>query len=134
MDSNLINNNSSLNIEEKEKIYNNVKNSICKIVNKINDNKENYGFFCNILNRENSDIIPVLITNYTTSSLENIKTNVKLKLSLNEGKEEKNISLNDSRIYYTDENINITIIEINPKLDGINSFLDIDDNIYLKKI
>ena len=33
MDSNLINNNSSLNIEEeKEKIYNNVKNSICKIV------------------------------------------------------------------------------------------------------
>ena len=133
MDSNLINNNSSLNIEEeKEKIYNNVKNSICKIV--INDNKENYGFFCNILNRENSDIIPVLITNYTTSSLENIKTNVKLKLSLNEGKEEKNISLNDSRIYYTDENINITIIEINPKLDGINSFLDIDDNIYLKKI
>ena len=130
MDSNLINNNSSLNIEEKEKIYNNVKNSICKIV----INKENYGFFCNILNRENSDIIPVLITNYTTSSLENIKTNVKLKLSLNEGKEEKNISLNDSRIYYTDENINITIIEINPKLDGINSFLDIDDNIYLKKI
>ena len=76
----------------------------------------------------------MLITNYTTSSLENIKTNVKLKLSLNEGKEEKNISLNDSRIYYTDENINITIIEINPKLDGINSFLDIDDNIYLKKI
>ena len=40
MDSNLINNNSSLNIEEKEKIYNNVKNSICKIV--INDNKKNY--------------------------------------------------------------------------------------------
>ena len=109
MDSNLINNNSSLNIDEKEKIYNNVKNSIyklvinfinnnvknsiCKIV--INDNKENYGFFCNILNRENSDIIPVLITNYTTLSLENIKTNVKLKLLLNEGKEEKNISLQE---------------------------------------
>ena len=95
MDSNLINNNSSLNIDEKEKIYNNVKNSIYKLVNKINDNKENYGFFCNILNRENSDIIPVLITNYTTLSLENIKTNVKLKLLLNEGKEEKNISLQE---------------------------------------
>ena len=101
---------------------------------KINDNKENYGFFGNILNRENSNIIPVLITNYSTLSLENIKTNVKLKLLLNEGKEEKNISLNDSRIYYTDENINITIIEINPKLDGINSFLDIDDNIFKENI
>ena len=120
--------NSSIKIEEKEKIYNNIKSSICKIV--INDNKKGYGFFCNILNRINSNIIPVLITNYTTLSTEYIKTNEKLNILLNEEKEEKIIYLDDSRIYYTNENINITIIEINPRIDGIKDFLDLDDNIY----
>ena len=120
--------NSSINIEEKERIYNNIKNSICKIV--INDNKKGYGFFCKILNRINSNIIPVLITNYTTLSTEYIKTNEKLNILLNEEKEEKNIYLDYSRIYYTNEKINITIIEINPRIDGIKDFLDLDDNIY----
>ena len=126
----ILNNNlQTMNIEEKEKLYNNIKNAICKII--INDDKTGYGFFCKICNRDKSNIIPVLITNYTTLSLEYIKTNINLKLLLNEDKETKSIPLNDSRIYYTNEDLdlNITIIGIKPELDEINTFLEIDENI-----
>lgn len=123
-----VNINSSMNIEDKENIYKKIKSSICKIL--INNNKEGYGFFCQIMNRNKSNIIPVLITNYTTLSIEYIKTNENIKLLLNEDQEIKNIPLDDSRINYTNEEINITIIGINPKTDGINSFLEIDNNIF----
>ena len=124
----LLSNNPSMNIEERELIYKNIKNSICKII--INDNQEGYGFFCKIINREKSNLVPVLITNYSTLSLEYIKTNVTLKILLNEGQEIKYISLDEARINYTNEDINITIIEIKPKIDEINSFLEIDENLY----
>ena len=65
-------------------------------------------------------------------SLEYIKKNQNIKILLNEGKETKNLLLDDSRLYYTNEEINITIIEIKEEIDGINSFLEIDDNIYEK--
>ena len=117
-----------MNIEEKEKIYRKIKDSICKII--INDNKEGYGFFCRIQDREKSNLVPVLITNSSFLSLEYIKTNTSLKILLIEGIEEKYISLDDTRINYCNEELNIIIIEIKPKVDEINSFLEIDENLY----
>ena len=118
----------SISIEDKEKIYNNLKHSICKI--KIDDKEEKYGFLCKITNRDKNNKIPVLITNYSTLSLKYIKINKYLKISLNEDKETKNILLDDSRIYYTNKEMNITIIGIKEEIDEINSFLEIDDIIY----
>lgn len=117
-----------MSIEEKEKIYKKIKDSICKIV--INDNKDRYGFFCRIQDREKSNLVTVLIANSTFLSLEYIKTNTSLKILLNEGKEEKCILLDDTRIYYCNDELNIIIIEIKPKVDEINSFLEIDENLY----
>ena len=119
----------SITLEEKEKIYKNVKNSICKIITNDN-NEEKYGFFCKITNRDKNNLIPVLITNYSTLSLEYIKKNKNIKLLLNEGQETKYLCLDDSRVYYTNKDINITIIGIKTEIDEINLFLEIDDNIY----
>ena len=127
-----MNENISLNIEEKETIYKKIKNSICKII--INEIEVGYGFFCKICHREKSNILPFLITNYSILSLEYIKTNLNLKISLNEGNEIKTLSLNDSRIYYTNKDLNITIIEIKPDIDELNSFLEIDENIFGENI
>ena len=117
-----------MSIEEKQKIYRKIKECICKIV--IKDNKEGYGFFCRIQDRNESNFVSVLITNSSFLSLEYIKTNTSLKILLNEGKEEKYISLDDTRINYCNEELNISIIEVKPKIDEINSFLEIDENLY----
>ena len=125
-----------LSIDKRKKIYKKVINSICKII--INDIDKGYGFFCQIPNRkpdDKNDKIKVLITSTRTLSLEYIKSNIYLELLLNEGKTKKKIELNDDRIYYINEKLNLTFIEINSEFDSIdkNYFLKLDKNIYEEK-
>ena len=112
---------------EKEKILNQMRNCICKI--KLNDGTLGTGFFCKIPFPTKSKMLPVLITN---NHLIN-------ELILEKGKEpimiyihdtqKYNILYLDNRIYYTNKEYDVTFIEIKENKDGINNFLELDDNI-----
>ena len=129
---NIIDESLSFSLDKRKIIYETIINSICKIV--IDEKQKSYGFFCRIPNRKNSpnDLINILITRLSTLSLQYIKSKPYIELSLNEDKIIKKIILNDKRIYYTSENLNLTFIEIKPEVDEINSdyFLDIDEKIF----
>ena len=113
----------------KSDVLSQIENNICKIKIR-NKNLEN-GFFCVIPFLSQSSLIPVLIT-HNISEIEHIKAiEINFK-DLNNNKIEKKLNLNESRLVFTKEDINITIIEIIPNIDGINTknFLEIDENIF----
>ena len=122
--------------------------NVCKIC-KSNNNSAT-GFFCKI--PVFNSILPVLITNSHILNKDDIKVNRIIKIVLIEKEKEIEIEnkkeiekekekvidivINEPRITFTDENLDITIIEIIPEVDGINDFLEIDkevDEINLKE-
>ena len=102
-----------------------MKNCICKIYKK--DGEIGSGFFCKI--RYGEKLLPVLITNNHILNKYEIQENNIIYISLNDGKEFREIKIDNSRIKYTSEEYDTTIIEIKSK-DNINNFLEIDENIY----
>ena len=112
-------------IEATEKILEQMKNSICKII--LENGKEGNGFFCKIPKRDKYDLLPVLITNNSLiDELELKKEKNKIKISINNNEYEE-IEL-QNRITFTNKEYDITIIEIIEK--GIfNINLEIDENI-----
>ena len=99
-------------------------NYICKIC-KSNSNYNSTGFFCKI--KIFNKILPVLITTSHILNKDDIKVNRIIKIALIE--KEIQIVINEPRITFTDEKLDITIIEIFPKTDGINNFLEVDNEI-----
>ena len=73
----------------------------------------------------------VLITNNHVLSQDYLDENEIIELTINENKIKKEIKLTNKRKNYTDEDFDITIIELNPEEDLIdnNSFYDVDPNI-----
>jgi len=112
------------------KILSQLNCCICKICQS-NGNNE-IGFFCKIPFA--NSILPVLITNNHVLNKDDIRINriVKIALIVDEKEKEKEkeiqIVINEQRITFTDKDLDVTIIEIIPKVDGINDFLEIDDN------
>ena len=118
----------SLTIDEAEKILEQMKKTICKIV--LEDGKEGTGFFCSIINYS------LLITNNSFIDEAQLnKDNNKIKLYLGKNNESKEIVLKD-RIKYTNKEYNITLIEIKKEekdeIGNIN--LEIDENINENKL
>ena len=113
-----------LSIEKVEKILDQMKKSVCEINNFLS---KCTGFFCKIKIDNNKEII-VLIT-----ALHGIGNSEKLILSNKEEEETKEIILDDSRIIYNDDNLDISIIEILSS-DKINKdyCLEIDEQ-YIKE-
>ena len=110
-----------------KKIMNQMENSISKIsIEKL----QGTGFFCKIPFPDKDNKLPVFITNnhVIKGDLLN-KYNATISLQIKGEKEEKKIYLND-RIKYTNEEYDITIIEIKEK-DNIDkkSFLKLDNII-----
>ena len=103
-----------------EKILFQLKNCVCKVYS---DNNQTYtGFFCKI--PYGNKMLPVLISNN-----EIIKNNDKaIKISINDDTEFKNITINDKRIIFKYDKLNVIFIEIKPK-DKITNFIDIDDKV-----
>jgi len=97
-----------------------MKNCICKI---INVPKEGTGFFCHIRRED----ITVMITNNHIINEEILKNNSKIDISINDGFEKKEISLNNKKLY-TSKEYDITIIELNQ--DEIQYYIDLDENIF----
>ena len=114
--------------EETNIILEQMKNCICLVKN----SKEVFstGFFCSIPYKNKK--LQVLITVSFVIDKEEIKKD-SLTVSLNNGKEKKIIKLNDGRKIYINEKFYTTIIEIKPEIDKINSFLDLEDNIFQKE-
>ena len=116
-------------IEGTKKILFQMENCICKIY--LDDGKKGTGFFCKI--PFNNDLLPVLITNNHLLNENDIDNNKTIKLSINN--EVKEIEIDNSRKRYSnsDKNIDITIIEIKPNKDGIDKYLELDeDDIYIE--
>ena len=117
--------------EQTIKILNQLNKNICQICKP--NNCSATGFFCKI--QVFNLILPVLITNSDILNEDDIKVNriIKIVLIEKENKKENNkvmqIVINEPRITFRDEKLNITIIEIIPKIDGINDFLEVDDEV-----
>ena len=98
---------------------------ICKI--KAGEKKAT-GFFCKIPFPNKENMIPVFMTNNHVIN-ENILNNNNEKISIDIYDELNTKYLNlDDRIKYTNEDYDITIIEIKEK-DGIKNFLELDEKI-----
>ena len=108
-----------------KKIVEQMEKCICKI--KIN-NKQGTGFFCKIPFPDKNKILPVLITNnHILDENELSENNVEMQLFIKAEEDIKRINLN-KRMKYTNEEYDISIIEIKEK-DDIKNYIDLDDNI-----
>ena len=120
----------SLSLEAITYINEQMRKSVCKVFCK--KRKDGTGFFCKIPFLNSINRLPVLITSNLIFDEECLIKGEEIKFSLNDNEKTKVICIDDSRkIYRQNEKDGIIFIEIksNDNLD-INSFLDIDNNIF----
>ena len=120
----------SLDDQQMEKILFQMKNCICKI--KIKEKLFGTGFFCKIPFPDRFNFLPVLITCHHVIDENSLTQGSEIKFTLDNDNIKKSIVIDNSRRIYTNNDKDITIIQINPEEDEINydAFLNVDDNIY----
>jgi len=106
-----------------------LENKICKIIKTI----KGTGFFTKIPYPNKFHLLPVLITNNHILGNEDLSINNVINLTLNNDKEKRSLKIDELRKKFTDKELDVTIIEIKPKEDGINNFLDLDDDFDKEK-
>ena len=116
---------SPLNKEEIFKIYDQMNKYVCLVDL---DKYKGTGFFLNISFPMKNTIIPFLVTANHIINEDTIKENNAIVISLLDKKESRKIDIKN-RYIYTNREEDITLIEIKPSLDKINSFLDLDENV-----
>ena len=109
-----------ISLKVNEKIINQMKNSICRIYN----NDKGNGIFVKIPYK--SRLLPVLITTNHIINQDDIHKNRSISLNLNN--DIVIIKLENNRIMYTNEKLDITIIEIKENNLNIN-YLEIEDEM-----
>jgi len=120
---------SPVSVQGTKKILFQLKKCICQIC--LKNGGKGTGFFTKI--KFQNKLLPVLITNNHVLKEKDIENNEIIKLTRYNSIEKKNedisIKIDDSRIRYSNSNkdIDITIIEIKPEEDGINNYLEIDE-------
>ena len=125
--------------EQKESILNNYPNIISydcskKIIEQMERNickinigeEQGTGFFCKIPFPNQNEMLPVFITNNHVIN-KDILNKDEIELDIEEEENMKVIKLNN-RIKYTNEEYDITIIEIKEE-DNINDYLELDEVI-----
>ena len=119
-----------ISLEGTSKIKEQMKTCIFKIfVSNKEDKIKGSGFFC-IIPFQNKNF-PVMITNSHVLNEEILKKEKFISLELNNLI--KRIQINDNRKIYTNQNYDITIIEIIPEKDNILNFLELDEKMVLKE-
>ena len=105
-----------------------MENQICKI--DCNDGGHGTGFFCNIPYKWNNTL-KMLITNNHVLNNKDISIGQKVRFSINNEMTHYEIEIDETRKKYTNEEYDITMIEIKEKdkLDK-KSFFDIDNQIF----
>jgi len=105
-----------------EEIIDQMNNSVCRIYN----NGNGTGFFTKIPYK--SKLLPVLITNNHVINQDDILNNKDISLYLNNDKKIKTIKLDNNRLIYTNEKLDVTIIEIKENKDNLNNkYLELDE-------
>ena len=116
-----------ISLKQTEMILDQMNNSICRI------NDKGTGFFVKIPYK--SILLTVLITTNQVINTDDIQDKRNISIRLNNDKKIKTIKLDENRIMYTNEKLDITIIEIKENVDNLNNdYLELEDNIinYLK--
>ena len=113
-------------IKGTEIILDKMKTCICKILK--DNGVKGTGFFCKIPYENN--LLSVLITNNHVLNSKDINVTNNITISLNDNKEFKHIEIDNSRKLFTNEELDVTIIEIKANKDKINEFLEIDELVY----
>ena len=109
-------------LKQTEKIIEQMNNSICRINDKGN------GFFVKIPYK--SKLVPVLITTNQVINKYDLMCYRDIPLYLGNDKKIKTIKLDNERLKYTNEKLDITIIEIKEDEDNLNNkYLELDDEI-----
>ena len=120
----------SLTKEKSKEIENKIdiemRNSICEI--EYNESKIGNGFLCKIPYPDFSNLFPVLIIN--TNVINEIKSLNDIKILFDNNKKIRYIKNIKERKIYINKEYEILIIEIFPKEDDLNIFLEIDENIF----
>ena len=111
-------------IKSMEIILEQMKKCVCKI--HIGGTKGT-GFFVKIPYR--NEYLRVLITNNHIIGINEIINGEDITISLNNESIFKNISINSQRKRYTNEFLDVTIIELFEEKDGIKDFLSLDNHI-----
>ena len=101
-----------------------ISKKLHKCVYQIDNNQT--GFFTKIPYKSN--LLPVLITNNHSIGEEQLTNDKTIALYFNNKKDYKYINLNNERKRYTNEILDLTIIELK-KNDNINEYLELDDEI-----
>ena len=116
----------SLSKNQITKILEQMENSVCKI---IKEKSTGTGFICIIPFPDKLYPLPVLITCYHVLSEKDLQIGKKIKLLI--GGEEKLLKINNQRKIYTNEEYDISIIELKTKDNLIsNELLEIDNEIF----
>jgi len=113
-----------------EEILSQTKKSICKII--CNNGAMGTGFFCFLPFPNKDTKLPTLITNNHILEESDIEVGKSIKFSINDEKKYFEIILDEKRKVYTNNNYDITIIELYKEKDGIegdDSFLEVDNKI-----
>ena len=114
----------SVSFNGTKQIIDQMNNSVCRIFN----NGNGTGFFTKI--PYGSKFLPVLITNNHVINNNDISNKKTISLYLNNDKITKTIKLDKNRKIYTDEHLDVTIIEIKENEDNLNNkYLELDDEI-----
>ena len=114
--------------EEMMDLIDLIKTHVCKITCK--DGTHGTGFFCYIPIGW-GNILPTLMTNIHVLNIDDIKPGQSIKFSINNDYKEYEILIGNTRKKYTNEDYDVTIIEIkeDDKIDE-KSFFDIDKQIF----
>ena len=111
-------------IKSADTILKQMKKCVCKIhIGGI----KGTGFFTKIPYK--NDFLAVLITNNHVLGEEHIKDGKNISISLNNEETFKNIKIDLNRKRYTNEILDVTIIEIKENMDNISDFLILDNQI-----
>ena len=113
-------------INETETLLRQMKNNVCQVCTK---GTNGTGFFCKIPLAE-GNYMPVFITSNHVINADYLRKEKNIIIQMNDGKKNniKSINLKD-RIIFTSVKYDITIVEIEQKIDHINDFLELDENI-----
>ena len=111
-----------ISLEQNEKINGQLKNAICNII--LKNGERGTGFFMKIKNPDNKHLLPVLLTCNHVIDKSILSKSDNLDIQINNTLQ--SIKLKD-RIIYTNEEKDITIIEIKEKKDNIQNFLTLDE-------
>ena len=95
---------------------------------KINSNGNGTGFFCKIILNESLKILPVLMTCNHVLTENDIKIGKSIDYSLYNGKKKFNIIIDNSRLVYTNSEMDFTIIQLwkNEYISLLNSVSSLD--------